>query len=183
MLKYKLPNLKKKRITIKQDNNINIDNLKLKSNDSNSTLNNRIINNISKTPIGLRHIITFNKSEKKVGTISNIENQRDEYDLIKQFLYQKINYKKYLKPIKILTKSNSSNNLKKNKYSYFFIENDEKEIAENKTNNMNNNMTFLLFNKFNRVFNRNRNINQINNINKYLIKNNENETNKRKFSI
>ena len=38
-------------------------------------------------------------------------------------------------------------------------------------------MTFLLYNKFNMVFNRNRNINRINNINKYLIKNNENDTN------
>ena len=38
-------------------------------------------------------------------------------------------------------------------------------------------MTFLLFNRFNNIFNRNRNINQINNINRYLIKNNENETN------
>ena len=168
---FKLPILIQKNISKENNNNLTICNYQTKRNI-----------NIIKTPLKLRNIISFNKSENKVDNyslnshrIKEIENKNNEYDLIKQFLYQKLDYK-YLKPIKVLQKSKSSFDVNKEKYSNYFYNNYiEKENME-KINN--NKYSFLLFNKFNKILsNSNLHKKKIINVNKYLFKKNENDTN------
>ena len=178
LLKHKLHILNQKKIFIRQENNINIDDLKLTIYNSQKNIN------LCKTPQKLRNIISLNKLEKKIDTSYlnsrdfNFKGKKnDENDLIRQFLYQKINYKKFLKPIKIIRRSNSTVNLNNQKSHNFFKENNKNDKTNNKSNRINNNMTFLLFNKFNKNFNGNQNINKITKINRYLIKDNENNTN------
>ena len=176
---FRLPILKLKNIS-QENNNTNIDDQKLCICNYQTKRNIDII----KTPLKLRKIISFTKSENKIDTpglhtdrIKEIEKKNYEYGLIKQFLNQKLDYK-YLKPIKVLPKSKSSDNINQDKYtSYFSKSRNDKGNIENKSGDKNNNYTFLLFKKFNKNLSNNLNKNQITNINKYLIKNNENETN------
>ena len=164
--KHKLPTLKHKRLFIKQNNDNNIEDFKL-------TIYNTQKINLSKTPLKLKNIRAFNKLDKNTNTsnINDIENKNNENNLINELLYQKIKINKYLKPIKILPKSKSSVNINNN-YSFFFNDN-----IENEKTNYKNNKIFLLFQKFNKNFNGNSNIKKITNINRYLIKKNENDTN------
>ena len=157
LLKYKLPNIRKKRITIIKDDNNKLDELKL----SIYNIQNKF--KISKTPAKLRHINYINDSQ----TNRNNSNINDENYLIKSLLYKNIDCKKYLKPIKNLSKSTSATNVQKNSQNFFISE-------EHKTKN--NNLTDLIFKKFQKNFNK-PNINKITNINKYLLKKNENDTN------
>ena len=167
ILKYKLPILKRKRRTLIVDNN---DLLRLKLSIYN------IHKNTSKIPLNLKHINFYDIPDIKIDNSkdnnNNLETIDYENNAIKEFLYHNINYKKYLKPINKLTKNKSTINIYKNKYDFLFSENFEKEINDNQ-----NNKTFLLFKKYNRKFINNPNINKITNINKYLIKKNENDTN------
>lgn len=167
LLKNKLPALKHKKISIKQNDDINLENLKL-------TIFNTQRNHLNKTPLKLKKAISFSKSEKKVDTssLNKIENKNFENNLIRELLYQKIKINKYLRPIRLLQKSNSSVNINNIKYNFLFNENNENDNTNYKKSN-----TFLLFNKFNGKFGNNLNIKKITNINRYLIKNNENDTN------
>ena len=71
LLKNKLPALKHKKISIKQNDDINLENLKL-------TLFNTQRNHLNKTPLKLKKAISFSKSEKKVDTssLNKIENKK-----------------------------------------------------------------------------------------------------------
>jgi len=174
--KYKLPILKTKRILINKNDNNDLSDLRL------SILNIQKKIKLSKTPLKLGPRISFSVPENIIDNSklnykdnNNLEKINHENDLIKKFLYQNINKKKYLKPIKKISQNKSSINLNKNKYAFFFNESNEKDIIDDKNNS--HNKTFLLYKKFNRNFSRNPNINKITNINKYLIKKNENDTN------
>ena len=100
-----------------------------------------------------------------------LEKNNNEQNLIKKFLYQNV---KRLKPIKNLTKSKSTLNIYKEKYNYFF----QDEIDYNNINHKNkDNITFELFKKFNKNLGNKIHLNKIKNLNKHLIKENENDTN------
>ena len=177
LLKNKLPLLKPNRIFLNEDKNIDINELKL------TIYNNQNNGYISKTPLNLRNIISpinvkKNKTEKlKSLGVNSVENIHDQNYLIKKFLYRNINSKKYLKPIKQLSKSNSSLNLKNNKYRYFLKDNENDKSNNKLESNNKDSITFILFNKFNKNLGTNLNLNKITNINRYLIKENENDTN------
>ena len=159
LVKNKLPCLRKKKLTIIQDNNEQLDELKL----SIYNIQNKL--KIARTP---SKIINRNSIKDFKINISN-SNINNRNNLIKNFLYQKIECKKYLRPIKNLSKSISTSNIQKNTESFFNNDKDEK--------NKKNNMTYLIFQKFSKKFGNNSNINQITNINKYLLKKNGNDTN------
>ena len=169
-INYKLPNLYTNRISLNNEKNNDIDNLKL------SNYNKSIKNNSIRTPQNLRYTFSLKDLEKNYKT-NNINSSKHLFstlnvkdNLVEKFLHQKIKIKKYLKPIKKIKKNNSAMNiyndkLKKNLFN-------EINYKENKNKK---NLTYLLFKKFDRNYNIN--YKKISNLNKFLIKDNENDTN------
>ena len=177
LLKNQLPLLKPNKILLNEDKGIDINELKL------TIYNNQNNAHISKTPLNLRNIISpnslkknMNKKLKSIG-VNSVENINEQNYLIKKFLYGNINSNKYLKPIKKLSKSNSSLNLKNNKYSYFFKDSENDKNNNKLESNSKDSITFILFKQFNKNIGINFKLNKISNINRYLIKENENDTN------
>jgi hypothetical protein len=163
--KYKLPILRLNKYYLNGQTKSRINNLKL------NIYNCQSHSHKNQSILKLRNNNSFNNIGKIVrnNNTNDLENKNDEHYFIKKFLNQNV---RQLKPIKNIAKCKSTMNLYKDKYDYIFKD----ELNYSNKNNKDDNFSYI-FNKYNKKFGNNPNLNKITNINKHLIKDNENDTN------